>query len=123
MEKEKKHDDYFYKLNKNNQIFFLQGLYFGYPKCCIKAFLLKTNNLVEYDWNPDKKFHGLGFIPCKNCCKRNIENIVIKINQNRVHNIPFKINQTVESTIQINLIKKSNLFSDYDLSLFKKRFS
>ena len=51
------------------------GIRFGYPICCINAFIIRHNHNID---NPDKYIHisriqnrisrGSGFIPCSFCC-------------------------------------------------------
>lgn len=56
---------------------YLQGKYFGYPRCCIEAFLREEQC-------HDSVFYGTGFLPCKKCNKRDPFEIVEIINTNRV---------------------------------------
>ena len=42
------------------------GKYFGYPKCCIDAFILDTPEALK-ERNP--KWNDTGFIPCPECLK------------------------------------------------------
>ena len=59
------------------------GVHFGYPKCCIDAFL-------DEDYTYDKTiFTGTGYVPCNKCNKRTWYKLVEDINKNRKHPLPF----------------------------------
>lgn len=49
--------------------FFIEnGLYFGYPKCCIEDFV---NRFPEPPPVERREIHNFkGFIPCKECCDK-----------------------------------------------------
>ena len=65
------------KLYKADKLYFL-GVYYGFPKCCIKSFP-KTRN---YDKN-----NRTGFLPCETCYKKNIK--LNDLIENRVCEKPF----------------------------------
>ena len=60
------------------------GWYFGYPKCCIKAFSYDRDNLVF-----NTSFYGTGFVPCKSCAKLNAKDLKRAINKKRIDPSPF----------------------------------
>jgi len=66
---------------------YLMGVYFGFPSCCIKEFyeVKPENRVPKY-----RKFEGTGYIPCR-YCHENVkeEEIVGYINKNRLHPEPF----------------------------------
>ena len=67
---------------------YLQGKYFGYPNCCIKAFLLGEQS-------QDSVFSGTAFLPCSECNKKNPLEIVDVINTNRVCPDKFELKVSV----------------------------
>lgn len=55
------------------------GMQFGYPPCCIMAFVQ-----LEHIGEPERKLHGTGFIPCKLCNEEFTEQqLVDQINKHR----------------------------------------
>ena len=48
--------------------FYRKGIYYGYPKCCIKSFNITMGALM----NPKGAMAGqdTGFIPCESCAER-----------------------------------------------------
>lgn len=67
---------------------YLHGKYYGYPNCCIEAFLLgqQSQNSV---------FSGTGFLPCSKCNKKSPLEIVEIINTNRVCPEEFSLEKVV----------------------------
>lgn len=65
------------KMSSKLKGWYLHGKYYGYPNCCIEAFLLgkQSQNSV---------FSGTGFLPCSECNKKNPSEVVKIINTNRV---------------------------------------
>lgn len=64
-----------------------QGMLFGYPQCCIEAFLT-----LNHLGSTERKLHGTGFIPCV-CCNitKTEEQLIQEINSNRCREFaPFK---------------------------------
>ena len=55
----------------------LQGKYFGYPNCCIEAF-------IKDKQQQNSVFLGTGFLPCQKCNKQTPKVLIEKINTNRV---------------------------------------
>lgn len=55
----------------------LFGKYFGYPNCCIAAFL-KGEKVFK------NIFSGTGFLPCKKCKLLPTEDLLLTINTNRI---------------------------------------
>ena len=61
------------------------GLVFGYPECCVEAFL-ELRHLGE----PERKFHGTGFVPCETCDReKSVEQLRSEIDAARLHSDPF----------------------------------
>lgn len=55
----------------------LHGKYYGYPSCCIDAFLEGKQNFHNV-------FVGTGFLPCNSCSKKDPHEVMKVINTNRV---------------------------------------
>lgn len=54
-----------------------QGKLYGYPKCCIKAFIANnsdSNNIIEPTIIQECISNGSGFIPCSHCCWKVLSN-------------------------------------------------
>ena len=64
----------------------LYGKYFGYPNCCIEAFM-KGEHMKGLEHN---KFYGTGFVPCKDCYNKNVEDVINIINTNRISPTVFE---------------------------------
>lgn len=67
------------------------GQYYGFPDCCIQFFL---KNAHEYYWfrkvYPEgTKADGTGYIPCPECSKLPMKEMVDKINKERKSLTPF----------------------------------
>ncbi len=58
-----------------------KGLYFGYPPCCVEAFLNGES--------VDSLFDGTGFKTCQKCSKRPYLDVLEEINRNRKHHERF----------------------------------
>ena len=59
------------------------GVHFGFPSCCIKAFLTEGYKFE------DTRFLGTGYRPCNTCNKKHYDDLVEYINLNRKHPTPF----------------------------------
>ena len=77
-------------LTEDNKHFIINGLYFGYPSCCIKSFieglsLLYSSNRFTY--SQSLFMDGSGFIPCHGCSVKMIKKDLIKkdLIKNRIH--------------------------------------
>lgn len=55
----------------------LHGKYYGYPSCCIDAFLKGNQNFHN-------SFVGTGFLPCNSCSKKDPNEVMKIINTNRI---------------------------------------
>lgn len=66
----------------------LHGKYYGYPSCCINAFL-------RGEQNHDNIFVGTGFLPCNSCSKKDPDEILKIIGTNRVCAKPFIDNSPI----------------------------
>lgn len=66
-----------------------QGHYYGYPECCIIAFLR-----FEHMFDPDalsRPLIGTGFVPCKACSEsHSAEELMGGINKRRQHPTPLR---------------------------------
>lgn len=63
--------------------FYLLGLKFGYPKCCISEFIYCIEYRVIH-LRKTRKLSGTGYIPCKECNSKYTEQeLVDNINKNR----------------------------------------
>ena len=61
------------------------GVYFGYPECCIEAFLTE-----DFSIRPTRKLSGTGYIPCAKCNEKYTEEeLTENINKNRECPTPF----------------------------------
>jgi hypothetical protein len=58
------------KLRKEYKIKYENGLYYGYPTCCINDFVIRTHN--EQAHEPLQELAGkyTGFVPCMKCSKK-----------------------------------------------------
>ena len=74
------------------------GRYFGYPECCIKAFLIGSHR-----GGPKRKLHGTGYIPCTECNEKLECELLNSIKTNRKHYLPFP--------------EVDNEIADFDLNL------
>lgn len=74
-------------MNEQQRHWFKQGMLFGYPDCCIEAFI--TLNHLGSD---ARKLNGTGFIPCAKCNHtKTEEEMIYEINLNRYLGYkPFK---------------------------------
>ncbi len=68
-----------------------QGLYYGYPPCCISEFI---QFVVSFTCGfPDKrgkrKLHGSGYVPCIICNDKSTEELLAYIETNRQCEKPF----------------------------------
>lgn len=64
------------------------GEYFGYPECCIQAFMT-MNHMHSEDWRR-YPLHGTGFVCCPTCAESKTEQqLMDEINARRDHPRPF----------------------------------
>ena len=63
--------------NIENDIIGIRGLYFGYPRCCIKYFIEHKDNLPQICLDASEDF---GFIPCESCSNK-VTNNKIRLNR------------------------------------------
>lgn len=59
------------------------GRFFGYPECCIEAFVSFESVGVT------RKLDGTGYKPCQACNQLPEAVLIERINQNRICPIPF----------------------------------
>lgn len=64
------------------------GVYFGYPKCCIKDFCTRGYKMTKEQEEVNK---NLGFVPCPSCSKKILEGkeTLESLIKNRKHKDPF----------------------------------
>lgn len=79
------------------------GTQMGYPSCCIKAFLDGKQQF-------DSVFHGTGFLPCKECNKKDPTKLLKHIDKHRLINYPFPY----EDEESFNSKKKRTLYKFID---------
>jgi hypothetical protein len=63
----------------------LLGLTYGYPKCCVKHFVLTFDN----DRRINLPLHGTGYKPCPSCAVKSEEDLLEAINLNSVFTCCF----------------------------------
>lgn len=63
---------------------FLSGVYYGYPPCCIEEFIAYAES-GNFSDRPDRKLNGTGYVPCKSCNEKSEKELVKDINRNRLH--------------------------------------
>ncbi len=68
----------FSKDSVENDIIAIRGLYFGYPKCCIKYYIENINNIPQTCTDASE---NTGFIPCETCSQK------ILNKKKRIHNL------------------------------------
>lgn len=64
--------------NIENDIIGLRGLYFGYPKCCIRYYIKNKDNLPQICLDVSENY---GFIPCEICSRKIFDKKI------RLHNL------------------------------------
>lgn len=62
------------KLRKNYKIMYETGKYYGYPKCCINDFVLRTHNDQTHDHNQELAGQWSGYVPCIKCSEKIVTN-------------------------------------------------
>lgn len=103
-----KHCQYYSQLNDKKKALYLQGIIYGYPKCCIKNFLNNFDKGGNVDY--ESVFLGTGYVPCKKCATLEENTLLNTIHNNRLVNIKFPNN--------IDLRKHfKQLFLQHDFSL------
>jgi hypothetical protein len=63
---------------------FLSGVYYGYPVCCIDEFIYYAESGL-YDEREDRKLNGTGYVPCKECNQKSERELLETISYNRLH--------------------------------------
>lgn len=77
------------KLNKRLvEAWISNGIYFGYPTCCIAEFITEVNS-GAYKKRNRRKFNGTGYVPCKACNRQPKAVILMEIEQSRICKTPF----------------------------------
>lgn len=88
------------------------GKYYGFPKCCVQAFV-KHNIEIGFgyaDFVGIRKLHMTGFVPCTHCNDTKTESeLLSEIENNRICKIPFP--QTNYFLEDIENIMSSPLFT------------
>ena len=87
-----------------------QGEFFGYPKCCVKAFLRRVSGKKTKD--KQLQVARAGFIPCAKHADKILkgETILENVIENRVCSIPFTSNKVSIYNIEF---KKSERFKEW----------
>tara|TARA_B100000700_G_scaffold264816_1_gene302798 strand:+ start:14442 stop:14795 length:354 start_codon:yes stop_codon:yes gene_type:complete len=99
---------YYEQLDYYKKVYYLQGIIYGYPKCCIKNFLNDVDKGGKVDY--ESVFLGTGYVPCEKCAMLEENTLNNIIHNNRLVNIKFPN--------QINLRKHfKQLFLQHDFSL------
>lgn len=70
-----------------DQIWSNFGRYYGYPTCCIAAFVQLKHR--EYEERHELTLEGWGFVPCKKCMTKSRVQLILEINAARQHPVPF----------------------------------
>lgn len=67
------------------------GIYYGYPMCCIGAFIDRMMDFKDngYSKTAPRKFHGTGYIPCAVCNNKSEDELLATIARNRRCRKPF----------------------------------
>jgi len=71
------------------------GRHFGFPDCCIQAFLDMCSG--KRGDLPRTEFDGTGYRPCDSCAKKDLSKLVSEINSRRLHPNPFPDSSGFES--------------------------
>ena len=76
--------------NEDSRWWVIQGIYFGYPLCCIIDFCKRGYKLTKEQKKIIKNREG--FVPCQKCCKKILNNEVeLKdLLKNRVSETSFR---------------------------------
>jgi len=100
------------KDSMENDIIGLRGLYFGYPKCCIKFYIENKNNLPQ---NCLDASENTGFIPCTICSQK------ILNKKKRIHNLINKRFCKVRFLDYLNKDDNNELekYTEYFIKLFE----
>jgi len=110
--------------NIENDIVGIRGLYFGYPRCCIKYFIEHKDNLPQICLNVSEDY---GFIPCESCsvkvfnnkikltrlikkryCKINFLDYINRNDNNELHNYSDLYLQLFEQELSDNPVHIEN---------------
>lgn len=84
----------------------LLGKFFGFPKCCIEEFVIKSKPNFWFLYK--REFCGNGFIPCDKCVER-IKKDKIKLEDlisNRICTIPYSkttLHPSLENKMDIEI--------------------
>lgn len=70
--------------------FWIAGVYFGYPDCCIEAFHERMPALRRGEELPIMPLDGTGYVPCLLCAATYTdEELIARIEERRVCPTPF----------------------------------
>ncbi len=91
---------YIFSADQHVQAYHVMGKYYGYPDCCIEAFLRGDHHLEE-----EIVAYGTGYVPCKTCAStKTEEQLASEINNHRMCTIKYP---------------NGNIFTDHWLNHFK----
>lgn len=123
--------DYFYELDKIGKYLYLHGIYFGFPKCCIKNFIFNVhtgqNKINKNESNKNKienKFYGTGYIPCDLCIEKDYTELLNQINRNRISSgcLTDEIDYCIEYKTAVSSGKINESDVKFVLSEYKKLY-
>ncbi len=66
----------------------INGLYLGYPECCIGEFVHEFLNYPNRT-RPKRKLCGTGYVPCEKCNKKSVKQLIKFIAAHRQSPTPF----------------------------------
>jgi hypothetical protein len=72
--------------------FVKEGIYFGYPPCCILEFvmfIIDYKKGIKTDNRGARKFHGTGYVPCAECNNKTEEELLSHIEKHRKCELSF----------------------------------
>lgn len=78
--------------NEDNRWYIIQGIYFGFPECCIIDFCKRSCNEWQYTNEQQLVHDHTGFVPCKKCSNKILEGkeTLESLLKNRICKIPFR---------------------------------
>lgn len=62
------------EIRRSYNIMYKMGTHYGYPKCCINDFVLRTHNEQKFDSIQELAGSYTGYVPCVNCSEKIVSN-------------------------------------------------
>ena len=62
------------EIRRSYNIMYKMGTHYGYPKCCINDFVLRTHNEQKLDSIQELAGSYTGYVPCVNCSEKIVSN-------------------------------------------------